>query len=239
MGGRMLTQPLSLDEGLGRSIREIDWEDIEAVRRLSYPILKSIGDDPIQLGRLLDAAIADPALRPMFEHYDILDKIVLYDDAETGARLRLHIFLPGYFDRPHDHRWAYTTYILSGHYEHYSYLPKDFTDRNQIDAMVPSMVSTERRGSSYTYDSTLFHSIVAEPFTVSIILRGPAAKSQFLIVDRIEKTSWWQFGARDEGAASQLEKRMDDARLDECLNVLQSLSIVTLPHTKNGRAARG
>jgi len=91
------------------------------------------------------------------------------------------------------------------------------------------MVSTERSGSSYTYDSTLFHSIVAAPFTVSLILRGPAAKSQFLVVDRIEKTSWWQFGARDEDGASQDQKRMDDTRLTECLGVLQSLSLVTLP----------
>jgi len=223
-----LTQQNSVD-WLKESIREIDWDDIETVRRLSYPLLKGLGDDPVWLGRLLASAIENPALRPMFEHYDILDKIVLYDDEETGARLRLHIFLPGYFDRPHDHRWAYTTYILSGEYEHYSYIPKDFTDRDQIDAMLPSMVSTERSGSSYTYDSTLFHSIVAAPFTVSLILRGPAAKSQFLVVDRIEKTSWWQFGARDEDGASQDQKRMDDTRLTECLGVLQSLSLVTLP----------
>jgi len=72
------------------------------------------GTDRALLGRLANHITENPALAGLCEHYDILDKLVLHDDP-SGWRLRLHVFLDGYFDRLHNHRWTYASRILPGH----------------------------------------------------------------------------------------------------------------------------
>lgn len=208
------------------TIRNIDWSDLEAVRSTSSFLLKQISEDAECLGKLIANAVSEPSLRNLFEHYDILDKMVLLDDPESGVRLRLHIFLPGYFDRPHNHRWKYTTLILKGGYRHYTYLPHDYTADEEIRDMSPVIASFEGVGNSYTYDARMFHSIIAEPNTVTLILRGPSEKSEFLVVDRDTKESWWQYGAAQESPEARAKKRMTDAQLDTSLDVLREAGLL-------------
>lgn len=66
------------------------------------------------------------------EHYDILDKIVPHDD-HRGWPLRLHVFFPDYFDRPHNHRWTYSSHILRGSYPHTRYGTEDQLGNEDID----------------------------------------------------------------------------------------------------------
>jgi hypothetical protein len=87
------------------------------LRAASTTVLDMLTADRALLSELTDAVPNDPHLVGLCEHYDILDKIVLHD-APAGWRLRLHVFLDGYFDRPHNHRWTYTSRILSGSYAH-------------------------------------------------------------------------------------------------------------------------
>jgi len=83
----------------------LDWEDIDAVADAARKALAALTDDPEHLrAALLDLPERLDVLM-LCEHYDILDKIVLHDDP-SGVRVRLHVFLPGYFDRPHNHRWS-------------------------------------------------------------------------------------------------------------------------------------
>ena len=210
---------LELSE-ISEVLNTIDWRDLECVRSHSYSLLRRIADSRETLGRLLASAIASAHLRNMFEHYDILDKLVLFDHRETGARLRLHVFLPGYFDRPHDHRWKYTTLILRGGYRHVTYLPKDYSSANSIRDMRPSIISDEREGHSYTYDAHMFHSITAEASTVTLVLRGPSEKEKFLVVDRASGNAWWQYGAAAESEHQRSAKSMTDEQLEATLNLL-------------------
>jgi hypothetical protein len=57
--------------------------------------------------------------------------------------------------------------------------------------------------------------VVAEPFTVSLVLRGPAVKDRFLVMDRITGESWWQYGASQESTDNAEQKRMSAERLRE------------------------
>ena len=43
----------------------------------------------------------------------------------------------------------------------------------------------------------------AEPHTVSLIIRGPAVKDRFLVMDRKTGQSWWQYGASITVAVSR------------------------------------
>jgi hypothetical protein len=66
----------------------------------------------------------------------------------------------------------------------------------------------------------MIHSVVAEPYTTSLVVRGPSVKDRFLVTDRRTGHAWWQYGATTEDPAESARKRMtaDQARL--CLQLL-------------------
>ncbi|HEX3240431.1 MAG TPA: hypothetical protein VHR18_09875 [Solirubrobacterales bacterium] len=205
----------------------LDWDDVVAVEGASRPLLERLKDDSGLLGGLLGGSREDARLRELSEHYDILDKVVLYDDSASGFRLRLHVFLPGYFDRPHNHRWSYSSLILRGAYQHFIYGSEEgLSEETDVSALRPRMVRTESVGSSYTLDHSMVHAVVAEPYTVSLILRGPARKDRFLVMDRQTNKAWWQYGASDETEQERDAKRMDDARFDETVSRLRELGVI-------------
>ena len=105
-------------EAIIEPLRSLDWEDIDAVESATRKALTTLSEGDGQVREALLALPDRPDLLGLCEHYDILDKIVLWDDP-SGVRVRLHVFLPGYFDRPHNHRWSYASTILRGRYRHY------------------------------------------------------------------------------------------------------------------------
>jgi hypothetical protein len=54
------------------------------------------------------------------------------------------------------------------------------------------LVRTEQPGSTYTLHYSMIHSVVAQPYTVSLIIRGPARKHRLLVMDKTTSKAWWQ-----------------------------------------------
>jgi hypothetical protein len=113
-------------------LADVDWNDLAAVAAASDKLLTALDSDRTTLRKLAERALDNPELLHLCEHYDILDKIVLHNDP-SGWRLRLHVFLPGYFDRPHNHRWTYSSRILHGSYTHTLYGTDDQFGTGDID----------------------------------------------------------------------------------------------------------
>jgi hypothetical protein len=211
-------------EAVIEPLRALDWDNIDAVEDATRKALTTLTED----GRLVRDTLRDlpgrPDLLGLCEHYDILDKIVLWDDP-TGVRVRLHVFLPGYFDRPHNHRWSYASTILRGAYRHYLFgdVELDETiDPGSLDAL---MVRQEQVGSTYALHHAMVHAVVAQPYTVSLVIRGPAAKDRFLVMDRRTGQSWWQYGAGQESAEEAEQKRMTAERLGEMRRLLDEWGV--------------
>jgi predicted metal-dependent enzyme (double-stranded beta helix superfamily) len=204
----------------------VDWDDLTAVTAVSDTLLTALDADRTLLRELTERAIDDPDLLLLCEHYDILDKLVLHDDP-TGWRL--HVFLPGYFDRPHNHRWTYSSRILRGSYTHTLYGTDDQLSDGEIDVMAlqPRMVRTESAGDFYTLHHTMLHSVTAEPYTTSLIARGPAVKDRFLVTDRVTGQAWWQYGAATESSDEATRKRMNISQASACLQRLTELGVLT------------
>ncbi|MGH3767069.1 MAG: hypothetical protein ACRDTX_18255 [Pseudonocardiaceae bacterium] len=194
-------------------LRSLDWEDIDAVEHATRKALTTIAENPGKIRAALLSLPERPELMKLSEHYDILDKIVLYSD-ESGIRLRLHVFLPGYFDRPHNHRWSYASMIMRGEYRHYLFGNPTLDETIDPDSLTALQVRQEYVGTVYALHHTMVHAVVAEPFTVSLVLRGPAIKDRFLVMDRKSGESWWQYGANQESSTSAAEKHMSLERLD-------------------------
>jgi len=208
-------------EAIIESLRSLDWEDIDAVEHAARKASSTLLEDRAAIREALLALPERPALLKLCEHYDILDKIVLHDDA-SGARLRLHVFLPGYFDRPHNHRWSYASTILRGEYRHYLFGDAELDEQVDPATLTSLMVRQEQVGNTYALHHTMVHAVVAEPFAVSLVLRGPAVKDRFLVMDRKTGESWWQYGASQEPARSAKQKRMSVERLTELTGWLQA-----------------
>jgi hypothetical protein len=208
------------------SLEEVDWSDLGAVASASEGLLRTLATQRAMLDDLLRSFTQDSSLLSMCEHYDLLDKLVLYRGKRADFRLRLHLFLPGYFDRPHNHRWTYSSYILHGSYLHFLYGQDDgLTEEVEVSGLRPIMIHRQREGSSYTLHHSMVHSVLAEPFTASLILRGPSQKDRFLVMDRHKNTAWWQYGMTAEQPEEREKKVMRPERLAEVLNKLSDLGL--------------
>jgi hypothetical protein len=201
-------------------LRSLDWEDTDAIEAATVKALAMLTSQRRMLRDILLDLPERPDLLGLCEHYDILDKIVLHDDP-SGVRVRLHVFLPGYFDRPHNHRWSYATAIVRGQYRHYLFGDADLDESIDPASLKALMVRDEQPGSTYALHHTMVHAVVAEPYTVSLVIRGPAVKDRFLVMDRKTGQSWWQYGASQEPAYDAEQKRMSVERLAELTNSLR------------------
>lgn len=201
-------------------LRSLDWEDTDAVEAATVKALAMLTSQRRMLRDILLDLPERPDLLGLCEHYDILDKIVLHDDP-SGVRVRLHIFFPGYFDRPHNHRWSYASTILRGQYRHYLFGDAELDETVDPASLKALMVRDEQPGSTYALHHTMVHAVVAEPYTLSLVIRGPAVKDRFLVMDRKTGQSWWQYGASQEPAYDAEQKRMSVERLAELTNSLR------------------
>lgn len=205
-------------------LRSLDWKDTDAVEAVTVKALAMLTSQPRTLRDILLNLPERPDLFGLCEHYDILDKIVLHDDP-SGVRVRLHVFLPGYFDRPHNHRWSYASTILRGQYRHYLFGDADLDETVDPASLKALMVRDEQPGTTYALHHTMVHAVVAEPYTVSLVIRGPAMKDRFLVMDRKTGQSWWQYGASQEPAYDAEQKRMSVERLAELTNSLREWNL--------------
>jgi hypothetical protein len=218
-----LAPPLHPD--LFAPLSDLDWQDLPAVAVASGQLLDRLDEDRALIDHLADSITTDPALIRLCEHYDILDKLVLQDDP-AGWRLRLHVFLDGYFDRPHNHRWTYTSRILTGSYTHTLYGTDDsFTDRIDVASLRPRLVRTEEPGDTCTLHYSMIHSVTAHGQAVTLIVRGPAVKDRFVVTDRITGHAWWQYGAAAESAEAAAAKRMTPDQIRHRVDDLRTMGV--------------
>jgi hypothetical protein len=174
-------------------VASIDWNHLGAVTAASDKVLTALDAHRGELRELAERAIGNPDLLPLCEHYDILDKIVLHNNP-TGWRLRLHVFL--------------TDDQLCN------------SDDINVAELQARMVRTESSGDFYTLHHNMIHSVTAEPYTTSLIVRGPAVKDRFLVTDRVTGQAWWQYGAITESCDDAARKRMNTSQANASLQQL-------------------
>ncbi|MEV0339438.1 hypothetical protein AB0H49_10455 [Nocardia sp. NPDC050713] len=206
-------------EQIIKPLRDLDWNNTEAVHTATRPILDELATDRQLLRTSALAPLDDQKLLSLCEHYDILDKIVLSSDP-SGIRLRLHVFQPGYYDRPHNHRWTYSSRILRGRYLHRLYGDAELDSSLHPGTLHAVQVREEVVGSSYTLSHKAIHAVVADPGTVSLVVRGPAVADRFLVMDAATGAAWWQYGAALESEDDSRNKRMSRERMREVIDQL-------------------
>jgi hypothetical protein len=205
------------------SLHGLAWDDMASVFPAAEMAFAALTADCWELLlNLLDAVPTNPELTEMCETYDFLDKVVLHNDKEHGYRIRAHLFRDGYFDRPHDHRWPFASMILTGSYRHTQYGDNsNFADVDP-DNLRPLSIRTERPGDWYALHHTAVHSVSAEAGTLSLVLRGPAVKDSFRIIETDRSGSFTVKGASQETTAERASKRMGEERLRTTIGVIRA-----------------
>jgi hypothetical protein len=207
------------------ALGQIDWEDTGSIVRGGETVFDALVNDPELLPGLLDNLRVDRGLRELCERYDFLDKLVLHDDRAAQVRIRLHLYRSGYFDRPHNHRWSFASYILSGRYTHRIFgNDQQFGEDTDPDSLVAVHERIEGPGDSYALHHTSVHTVQAEADTISLLLRGPAAKDRFLILDRAAGGSFWVYGAAQESPEQRASKRMSESCVDETIDRVATIT---------------
>lgn len=235
----------SVEEYLGSLT--IDWADFERAAEVSRECLERVSGDPQALTRLLVTAINSPPLRAKAETHQLLDYFVIYDALDRGFRLRLHVSTSDHLQRPHDHRFDFSTRILCGSYEHcIIQCSKDpYSMSNEVDALPfqdrahpdprallrnedfpVAKVEDQRSGDTLSLHHSVVHTVLTTAGTVSLVLRGPARRRRSFIFDRGDQSLWWRFGQQDEISARREAKIMSDAKVASALGDLRALGII-------------
>ncbi|OKI10233.1 hypothetical protein A6A06_01770 [Streptomyces sp. CB02923] len=128
---------------------------------------------------LVDRPAHDRELLADADHHPVMDRLTLWRDPERGVYLRLHVS-PGTNELiPHDHKYAFTTYILRGSYTHvWRRRQAPYSGEFTSDQAPLGLVSVERTGSCYTLGHTLIHQTVMEADTVTLFMRGPREQAR-------------------------------------------------------------
>ncbi len=219
---------------------EIDWDDTTSILRGCTPLFDALTSDSTLLATLVAGVADDPHLTDMCEGYDLMHKIVLYDAAEIGVRLRLHLYQAGFFDRPHNHRWSFASHILRGGYAHRIFgRDNQFSEHTDPDSLLPIHERLERPGSTYALHHTSVHTVQAEADTISLLIRGPSAKQRFLILDAAVGGFFWVHGAAEESPEQRASKRLTPDQFTHTITRAQHLIADLDPASRPARPTEG
>ena len=218
-------------------VEHVNWDDTGSILGGCAAALDAIAGDPRTLAALLASLEEDRHLQGMCERYDFLDKLVLCDLPEPGVRVRLHLYRDGYFDRPHNHRWSFASRIIRGQYVHRVFgQDTDFTEDTDPASLRPIYERIEAKGATYALHHASVHTVQATEGTISLLIRGPAARDRFLILDRAAGSPFWVYGAASETPAQRASKVMTPPALTEVIGRIRALTGLTPAATKEARA---
>lgn len=207
----------------------VDWDDPHAARALARAIFDEVTARDDLLPSLVESTSLD--VDGAGESYPSMDKMVLWQSADREVRLRLHVFSPGYFDRPHNHRWNFVSRILAGSYVHSLYgfeadVLGDVSAGRQPRAVYAGLVPT---GTEYFLHHSVVHSLRTDAVTVSLVLRGPSVKDGYFTLERSEtpvdpaERVTWSSGAERETAEQRATKAMSDEGRARVARVLREV----------------
>jgi hypothetical protein len=226
----------------------IDWTDFDKASRISSDIVRELAADRPLLRRLVLSVQRDERLRFLAEKHDELNYIVLYDALDRGLRIRLHRFSQGLEDIPHNHRFSFSSALLSGSYVHTLFQVERAEDEEQetwrlhqpagshvgvqvrelpVAGLEPQLSTVQAAGSSYTlHHSTIHKTAMPVEDAYSVFCRGPAMKPCALQLQPEVKTYRWKFGQANEAPSVVADRKMSDGEFDRYVESLEAAAVI-------------
>jgi hypothetical protein len=224
----------------------VDFSDFIAAGKATRNLARALAEDRTTLRELVHGVLKDDRFA-MCERHQLLDYLVLYDAPERGFRVRLHLSTEDHFDRPHDHRFSFSSYILTGTYRHTWYecdrdpyaessdeecqrwdslRNPDENSSHLLNRVSPLLMRDETPGSCYTLHHSVLHTTFTTPGTVSVFVRGPSEKRRSVIMDKTTGRVWWRYGQQEESRERRSTKAMTRLDYEEFVGKLESLGVI-------------
>jgi len=209
------------------SLPKIDWNDFEKSSLIAASVCNEIANDKYLLRSLIMRTASDPELFNMCECHDLDDKIVLHNDLSNGYRIRLRLANDEQYERAHNHRFPFTTYILYGKYYHKWYQ----TDKELSDNLKPEDVKTvctriENTGSLFTISANALHSTTTSPKAVSLMICGNPIRDRSFIININDGLVWGKSGKKHETEAQILSAKMPKQVFDSWVTHLEDVNLI-------------
>jgi hypothetical protein len=205
----------------------IDWSDLMAASAQTQSALRRLGADKKALRELVYAVETTPRLLAKCEKHALDDKIVIYDDLERGFRIRLRLATSDQHERAHQHRFSFSTLILRGMYHQAWYYTDQVLDENvDVAAIRPVCLRDEPAGSAFTIHHNVIHATMADPDTISLIMRGPAAKDRAIITHKETGRVWFRYGEKDESEERRKKVQMPLETYLEWRNKMEGYGLI-------------
>lgn len=205
---------------------------LTAFEKASKDIFLSISQNRTRLRELVLDVPQNPKLFSLCAHYNAVDKIILWNSDDDKMQLRLHIYsdkinppaksFQADIAQAHNHRWNFSSLILSGGYRHTLYREEN----SSLLRLIPTMVRQENVGDCYTLHHSQYHSIVEQPNTVSLLVRGPLEKESFQVIHETAEGIGWQNAPSLESPEEKKQKKMDVERYQMLVEKLIRLKVI-------------
>ena len=227
----------------------IDWTDFDKASRISGEIVQHLAADRALLRRLVLSVQRDERLRFLAEKHDELNYIVLYDALDRGLRVRLHRFSRGLEDIPHNHRFSFSSALLSGSYVHTLFQVERVDEEHEgqpwrlhqpegshvgasvrelpVVGLAPQLATVQAAGSSYSlHNSTIHKTAMPVEDAYSVFCRGPAMKPCALQLLPDAQSYRWKFGQANEAPTVVADRKMTDAEFDRYIETLEEAAVI-------------
>lgn len=208
-----------------KNLKSLDWDNLIGFSQESQRVLDKISSDKKFLKSLVDNVSDNNLLLEKSECNPTLSKLVFYSDSDI--EIRLHLFNNDQQDKPHDHRWSFSSRIINGGYKHviYSILGK-VDEKMDMSNIKPIYERYEKKGDSYSIDHTIAHTTMnVAPDTVTLIVRGPVKKHKWFSLDR-EKNKVSFLGRVSGKRIGFDQTSMNQEQFNQVRNKLQSLNVI-------------
>lgn len=226
---------------------KIDWTSFEEASKQSLEIIDELASDRKALRQMVLNVAKNDRLRAMcevHEHGEVADELecsvedrrvqylVIYDALDRGIRLRIFTPAVGSFNPLHNHRYSFSTRLLSGSYQHTIYQVVRVESGQQSEWMCkqkpgthlgrelpqvdiadihPAWNQEHKQGNSYSMHHTTLHtSNYAAPGTFSLFMRSAAEKDYSFLGEPDSKCYWWKFSREREVTDHLSSTRMTD-----------------------------
>lgn len=228
----------------------IDWSDFDNASRVSGEIVRHLAADRAFLRKMVLAAQEDEKLRSLSEKHYELTYIVLYDALDRGLRVRLNRFTKGLEDIPHNHRFSFSSALLSGSYVHTLFAlerPEDAPPERELwrldqpegtsegadvkrletVGLLPALSTVQSAGSSYTlHHSTIHKTAMPDETAYSVFCRGPAEKPCALQMLPDTQSYLWKFGRANETPDVLASRRLSDDEYRTFVEGLEAAGVI-------------
>jgi hypothetical protein len=227
----------------------LDWNRPEEASRISREIAQELASNRALLRSMVLAAATNGDLKMLAEKHNELNYIVLYDALDRGFRLRLHRFSKGLEDIPHNHRFSFSSAILSGSYIHtmYNLLSSvsgqsvtpwtldqpigSFIDKSlehiAVTGLQEVLQTRQIAGTSYTMSHHAIHkTAMPEEDAFSVFVRSPAQKRCSLQLEPEKRTYRWKFGREEEAPDITNKRVMNPAEYSNFIESLEEAKVI-------------